>query len=339
MSISNNYEISVIVPVYNVEQTLRRCVDSIINQSFVSYEIILVDDGSPDNSGAICDEYAACNPNISVIHKTNGGLSSARLAGYQHARGRFLAFVDSDDYIHPDFLKQLYHAVSHNRSSMAICSYYLTTEDGKSTSKKLPYAQDILQDIHGMFILPLIGANHKESVTSMPGFLCLRLVEKKLVDEDFFVPENVYYAEDIIFNLLIAQKLDKVALVNRPLYYYCFNRASLTGRYRENAWRMQMNLFHFISDYCTQWDIEATRRLTNRLYSCVCYTVLNASKHPHYEVYQSQIADMRKSCECEYAIRHFSWFNSTFQQKVIFTLLRFNFYKLLYSYCRWRLHL
>ena len=99
--------ISVIVPVYRVEKYIRRCVDSILAQSFRDYELILVDDGSPDYSGAICDEYATRDPRIRVIHKENGGLSSARNVGIDAASGEYLFFMDSDDIIHPDTLRIL----------------------------------------------------------------------------------------------------------------------------------------------------------------------------------------------------------------------------------------
>ncbi|MCB8516908.1 glycosyltransferase, partial [Enterococcus durans] len=95
-------EISIIVPIYNVEQYLRKCVDSILAQTFTDFEVILVDDGSPDNSGAICDEYAKLDSRVRVIHKENGGLSDARNAGIEIAKGKYLGFVDSDDFIDKD---------------------------------------------------------------------------------------------------------------------------------------------------------------------------------------------------------------------------------------------
>lgn len=97
--------LSIIVPVYKVEPYLHRCVDSILAQTFTDFELILVDDGSPDNCGAICDEYAAKDSRILVIHKENGGLSDARNAGLDIAKGEYIGFVDSDDYISP----QMYH--------------------------------------------------------------------------------------------------------------------------------------------------------------------------------------------------------------------------------------
>ena len=114
-------EISIIIPVYNAECYLRRCMDSILSQTFENYEIILIDDGSIDESGKICDEYAAADSRIIVIHQKNQGQSVARNNGIQRARGEWIHFVDSDDFIHPQMLELLYKAVKDTSADMAVC--------------------------------------------------------------------------------------------------------------------------------------------------------------------------------------------------------------------------
>ena len=122
--------ICVIVPVYKVEPYLHRCVDSILNQTFTNFELILVDDGSPDNCGVICDEYAAKDSRVHVIHQKNGGLSAARNAGidwaFAHSDSTWLTFVDSDDWIHPQMLEILYHTAVDNHVKVSICSFAIT---------------------------------------------------------------------------------------------------------------------------------------------------------------------------------------------------------------------
>ena len=119
-----------IVPIYKVEPYLRRCVDSILRQTFPDFEMILVDDGSPDGCGAICDEYARADARVRVIHKSNGGLSSARNAGIETARGEWLAFVDSDDWIDPDMLAILHTAALKYDAQIAECSFRRIFRDG-----------------------------------------------------------------------------------------------------------------------------------------------------------------------------------------------------------------
>ncbi len=114
--------ISIIVPVYNVEKYLYECLDSIVNQTYKNLEIILIDDGSPDKCGEICDAYAKTDKRISVIHKENGGVSSARNAGLVNAKGDFLFFIDGDDYIHNDCIESLYKSIIYDKSDCAISS-------------------------------------------------------------------------------------------------------------------------------------------------------------------------------------------------------------------------
>ena len=114
-------KISVIVPVYKVEKYLNRCVQSIASQTYENLEIILVDDGSPDNCGVLCDEWVQKDSRIKVVHKENGGLSSARNAGVAVATGAYVGFVDSDDYIHPQMYEKLYEALVENGADISIC--------------------------------------------------------------------------------------------------------------------------------------------------------------------------------------------------------------------------
>ena len=126
--------ISVIVPVYKVEEFLSRCVDSILCQSYTDFELILVDDGSPDSCGALCDAYAEQDSRIHVIHQENGGLSAARNSGidwvFANSDSRWLAFVDSDDWVHPDFLKVLYETAEETLCRISVCGFFRTSGEG-----------------------------------------------------------------------------------------------------------------------------------------------------------------------------------------------------------------
>ncbi len=135
-------KISVIVPVYKVEKYLARCVDSIIDQTYKNLEIILVDDGSPDGCGAMCDEYAKKDERIKVIHKENGGLSSARNAGLDIATGDYIAFVDSDDRITPDAYENLLKALDGKSDAIANFMYEREMESGETFPSVVPHKND-----------------------------------------------------------------------------------------------------------------------------------------------------------------------------------------------------
>ena len=124
--------ISIIIPVYKVEKYLEKCINSIIGQTYTNLQIILVDDGSPDNSGKICDKYAKKDSRVEVIHKSNGGLSEARNSGIERAKGKYIGFVDSDDYIKEDMYEVLYNLITRFQADVSICNLYDVVGDEKN---------------------------------------------------------------------------------------------------------------------------------------------------------------------------------------------------------------
>ena len=139
--------ISVVVPIYNVEKYIRKCIDSIKKQTYRNIEIILVDDGSPDKCGEICDEYAESDKRIKVIHKRNGGLSDARNVGIDIAKGKYITFVDSDDYVEEDYVMYLYSLIKKYNTEMSICSYYVEDYKNKRIDLGAKYQEKALEKI------------------------------------------------------------------------------------------------------------------------------------------------------------------------------------------------
>ncbi|EHZ61025.1 glycosyl transferase 2 family protein [Streptococcus pneumoniae GA47210] len=123
--------ISIVVPVYNVEKYLKKSIESILNQTYQNIEILLVDDGSTDSSGKICESFSKVDPRIRVFHKENGGLSDARNFGIEQMKGQYVAFIDSDDYISKDYVWKLYSSIKNNDSEVSICSFLLVDEKGE----------------------------------------------------------------------------------------------------------------------------------------------------------------------------------------------------------------
>lgn len=151
-------KISVIVPVYKAENYLHRCVDSLLAQTFTDFEIILVDDGSPDRSGEICDEYAGKDKRVRVIHQENGGVSAARQRGMDNARGEYTIHADPDDWVDPPMLEELYRKAKEEDADMVICDFYMNTRRNQSyvsqgeadnKSSKEIFSLLLLQQLHG----------------------------------------------------------------------------------------------------------------------------------------------------------------------------------------------
>lgn len=204
--------ISVIVPVYNTEQYLNHCVDSILNQTFTDFELILVDDGSPDNSGAICDEYAAKDNRIHVIHQENQGVSVARNAGidwvFANSDSQFISFIDSDDWVHSRFLELLYKGIHEFSVKISQCRFLKT--DG---SQDVPEVKEKMK-----LITP---AEHYKDYYSAA--VWNKLFTRECWDRIRF-PVGQIYGEDaaVWYKILLAEKT--IALIDEKLYYY-FQRA------------------------------------------------------------------------------------------------------------------
>ena len=212
-------EISVIVPVYKVEQFLGRCVDSILGQSFSDFELILVDDGSPDNCGAICNAYAAQDARIHVIHQKNGGLSAARNAGidwvFANSVSRWLAFVDSDDWVHPDFLKILYDAAQQTSCKISACGFYNTAGD------TLPKEQDC--SVFALCADDYYCDNFHENATPAA---CNKLYDRVLFTTLRFPIGKLH--EDEFTTYLALYEAKKIGVTAAKLYAYYQNPSSIT---------------------------------------------------------------------------------------------------------------
>ena len=209
--------ISVIVPVYKVEKYIRRCVDSILNQTYTDFELILVDDGSPDNCGAICDEYAAKDSRIVVIHQENGGLSAARNAGidwaFAHSDSQWLSFIDSDDLVHSCFLEKLLQAAQANNVDVSCCRFQrFYDEIAPKTDLDAPVCLRRTEDIYCA----------KDGIQAY----AIRFLYKKSLFANIRYPIGRLY-EDIFTTPKIIFQSDWVAEVEQELYYYFYRCDSL----------------------------------------------------------------------------------------------------------------
>lgn len=213
--------ISVIVPVYNVEKYIRKCIDSICAQTYRRLEIILVDDGSPDGCGAICDEYSDRDDRIRVIHKENGGLSDARNAGIEAATGRYIGFVDSDDYIKPEMYETMLRRMKSENADMIICGLLWVDEQGHIlTEKQLPVPdRDMVME--GKEALgQLAEKSHACFITAVN-----RLYKAELLQEIRFPVGRLH--EDEFVAHYILEKCGKVCFLREPQYYYVQHSGSI----------------------------------------------------------------------------------------------------------------
>lgn len=227
-------EISIIVPVYNVEKYLNKCVDSILNQTFKEFELILVDDGSPDNSGAICDQYAKKDSRVKVIHKENGGLSSARNAGIEVAQGKYLGFIDSDDYIAEDMYELLYNNIIKEDADLSICGIYDVYEEKEVVEK-----ERIKKTVSALEAMILIFEGNNISVHAVN-----KLYKRELFSAIRY-PIGKYH-EDSFVIVDILDKCHSVVIDSIQKYYYVHRAESI------NTEKFSAKQFDFIE----AWELN-----------------------------------------------------------------------------------
>lgn len=217
--------ISVLVPVYKVEAYLQRCIDSVLAQDFQDWEMILVDDGSPDRCPQICDEAARKDPRISVIHKENGGLPSARLAGFERAKGEYLVFLDSDDWLLEGALTTLYHEITSDGGYDIVKSRPLrVNNEGRETKEDYPINEGVINDRESYGASLILGK-------IMP-YLHSGIYRKKVFSAEIFnVVQNakISFCEDWFANVLAIQHVNKVKIINQSTYAYFVNHESIVG--------------------------------------------------------------------------------------------------------------
>ncbi len=211
--------ISVIVPVYNVERYLNKCIDSIVSQTYKNLEIILVDDGSSDNCPAICDEWAEKDSRIKVIHKENGGVSSARNTGIELAAGEYLGFVDSDDYIDSDMYTVLYHQIKLTAADLSVVGVYY----GERTDC---FDSDITFSKHQTHLMLF----NQRDYMAFNGYLVNKLYKSEIIHKNNIrLNNNITMGEDMCFNFEYISHIDKSCVTKYCGYYYEYREDSCTN--------------------------------------------------------------------------------------------------------------
>lgn len=217
-------KVSIVVPIYNVEGYLKKCVESILNQTYKNLEIILVDDESPDRCPNICDEYAQKDKRIKVIHKKNGGLSDARNAGINIATGKFISFIDSDDYIDENYINTLYKLCIENKVDIAECDFLRFKDESEirnQLNKKYKYENKVIDNREMMKRM----FSKKKSIRTT--VVWNKLYKKTLFDEIKFPKGKLHEDEFTTYKIIFNSK--KIALTDKKMYFYRQNDRSIMG--------------------------------------------------------------------------------------------------------------
>lgn len=227
--------ISIVVPVYNVEKFIDECITSIINQSFREFELLLINDGSLDKSGEICDKYSLIDSRVRVIHKKNSGVSDSRNIGIDLAKGRYLMFADSDDYVDKDWCKKLYNMQEKYKDSMIVCSYIMRNSSKLNTydvEKKYTSIEEYLKFDRKNF-MEIYNCNLLNS-------LCNKIYDLNIIKKNNIkLIKDLSLGEDLLFNLEYIKRVNDIIYLNDSLYvYYRRGIESLDNKYYKNLFEI-----------------------------------------------------------------------------------------------------
>lgn len=250
---------SVIVPIYKIpDEYLKKCIDSILNQSFKDYEIILVDDESPDNCGQICDEYSKRFKNIKVIHQSNQGVSVARNNGVKNSNGKWIIFVDGDDWVEENYLESFYQMINDEEADIYISSCFVNYPNSQVVNSFFKDDELVFSDI-----------NKDRAILQ---FLCNKIYEDNLGTADVGAPWAKAYSrkflfdkkllfnpellrmQDNIFNLYAFQYAKKIVYKNKPLYHYRKSKFSGFNRYNPNIIKYYEKVFTIIQNFIEEFN-------------------------------------------------------------------------------------
>ena len=278
---NENGKVSVIVPVYNVEKYLERCLESLINQTYKNIEIIAINDGSTDNSLKILKKYEAIDLRIKIIDKNNEGLSQTRNVGINLATGEYITFVDSDDWIELNFLENMINLMKFNNTDVALSSYYREYTE-KVMNKNLGFQDTVVfnhNDVRSKLYRRMIGPigdelknpeNLDSLITAWGKVYKTSIIKENNIN---FIDTDIIGTEDLLFNVYVFNYVNKAVLINKPLYHYWKgNINSLTSGYKKNLidkWTKKHSLIKkfLIENGYEEFFFEA---LNNR----VCLSVL-----------------------------------------------------------------
>lgn len=325
-----NNIVTVIVPIYNVEEYLEDCIKSIINQTYKNIEIILIDDGSTDESLDICKRYANNDKRIIIIEQENFGVSCARNKGIEIAKGDYITFVDSDDWIEKGFIETLYNEAKEKEADVTMCGYNRVI--GQSKEKIYIKGEKQCFDANDYSIKVL---NPQTGF----GFCHMKLIKRQCIDKVRF-NETLTVGEDALFNMQIAKNIDKAILLEKRLYNYRINEKSVVKKFDHNYVQKYLKFIQEIQSYLFQGKNE-TNEIKANYYNCVAYHVLliavNYCYHPvNTGNRRKMLKEVCKIKEFKEGIKNSNYKNLTLTRKITLFTIKHRLYLLTGAICKIR---
>lgn len=322
--------ISVIVPVYNTEKYIRRCLESILSQTYTDLEVILVDDGSIDKSGEICDEYAEKDSRIKVIHKKNEGVSKARIEGYSQSTGDYIVFVDSDDTIDIRYVEIMFNELQSKNVDMVCCQNNDVNNGIITYIQKKDYGVYDKQQIRN-FLSRNLFYDRETSVSAMPLFLCAKLYRRSVLKDTISNGLGFWFGEDQIVTLSILYKINSFSYIRDRLYSYYHYDEHVSKKYRADKWNAVDKLWHRLIEIDV--DNLITVQLAYRMWNytmTIFYESIPTLKN--YSEYKKIVKEIFENSLVRKYIFNSSYkhFSRNKREHVLFFLLKYKLYFIVY---------
>lgn len=313
-----NIIISVVIPVYNVEAYIEECIKSLMNQTFKQIEMIFIDDGSTDNSGKICDFYAEEDERIKVLHTTNQGLSAARNKGIECANGKYIAFVDSDDYVSSEWLARLYDAITKKQADIAECNFIYKYGSKEINSRKMKESVvDSKEAMHGLLVPPYLGyVNAWNKLYKSELFQEIRFPEGKIHEDEYTTYKLLYTAKAVVY-------------IDEYLYFYRQREKSIINSSFSEKKMDALEAAKGMQEFFVENDIDMMQESVFHRYT-IDLNLLNAMIDSNYddELWQKVFYDI---VSCKKQIKNNPYLKLGHRISLYFILMGEKPYKLFYK--------
>lgn len=315
--------VSIILPIYNAERYLKRCLDSLINQTYPFIEIILIDDGCSDGSGQICDDYCESDNRIRVLHNSNGGVTKARKSGVDVASGHYILFVDADDYLDPTCVETLLINSEDRTIDIIVCSHYIIQNGSSQQRTVLSVGRFEKTQINEILSKNLLF-DTRLSTAGIPLYLWGKLLKTDLVKDCIDRGNGFWYGEDLIAFIAMVKQANSMMVIDKPLYYYVCHDQQATSKPISQLWPAYVKIWNEIDK--TDIDRYFVDQLPHRIWSFYWDSVLSAFRTLDFFSFVGLMKTMRN----ETIICKKVFGTIGFKPKTLYFLLKYRLFVVIY---------
>lgn len=328
-------KVSIIVPIYNAEKTIVRCLDSLVKQTYQDVEIILINDGSKDNSCMICEQYTEKYSWIKLINQENKGPATARNEGIDRAQGKYVYFVDADDYVESELVESMVKVAEENNAEMVICNYF-QEEAGKKRKHEYKYESGLYEEEEAKKIAIELISDVSEK--RIPPYSWVRMVRKDILETPKLrYSDGMVRSEDYYFYVQVHFRVKRLYLLaDKPLYHYMEIDNSVTHKYVKDYWKSVKEIYVGLNKELPP-DKDIKKRLDIMLIQRSMIALNNSARVQKKEVFKAESYEIMKENFLNNSIKQISFREGLQNFKIYYILMKMRAYVIIYARYYWKL--